>query len=767
MSIIDQPGVADALQTPLSSSPLPALSLPALTLVMPTISWEEPFGSCLGAALDALGPEDEALVVFDGEPPPAPEWLLHSPAALLHTGQRSGPAAARNLAAQQARGEILLFVDADVELHADAVARLRDHFAADPDLAAVFGSYDDRPAASGVVSRFRNLLHHHTHHSHPGPASSFWAGCGAVRRQTFLALGGFDAEAYERPCIEDIEFGLRLSDAGGRILLDPSIQGTHHKRWTLASMISTDVRQRAIPWSQLLLRSHELPGTLNLDQAARLSAGACLLLPVALMASWMPALRALSLAITGGCLALLLVLNRDFYGLLLRRCGPLEAAIGIALHALYLTYSSFTFVLIHVVDVLQRPLRWPGWLKSRPVLWRRLVISGLILLGLLGLATLLRGLIMAWLVGANDLGERFREWQLFQQGIYPAARLATPWQRALPGFRTSVYLPWALPMFGLLFSWAGQQSALVFIQALSLLSLLGISAICWRSLRPWGLRPAWLGALAPLAINGNSTCLQQGQFSILCMGLISLQWLLLLRQRPMPAGVCWALAMVKPQIGWSFALPFLCRAQKKGLLFGLGLLCLFTAFALFHTQVGLLRYLGSWARILPYFMGSASLNAAAGLFSLLQQLSALWLWLFTAIGIMSMILLAWAVGRWHSFSFMPKNWLSRTDPLLLAGLCAVLAQLSFYHRHYDNIILFPALLAALRLPFQRPRVLELGLAVMMALSLWTPQRLMDALPGSAPAQTLIWLLVGADLLRELLVQPSPPKLPIAARNPSG
>jgi hypothetical protein len=84
--------------------------MPPLTLVMPTISWEEPFGTCLHAALASLGQEDDALVVFDGVPPPPPDWLLHSRARLLSTGQRSGPAPARNLAARQACGEILLFV---------------------------------------------------------------------------------------------------------------------------------------------------------------------------------------------------------------------------------------------------------------------------------------------------------------------------------------------------------------------------------------------------------------------------------------------------------------------------------------------------------------------------------------------------------------------------------------------------------------------------------------------------------------------------------
>ena len=233
---------------------------PFLTLVMPTIRWDDTFCRCARAALAGMEAGDEALVVFDGAPPPAPHWLLQSGAILLSTGLRQGPAAARNLAARSAHGAILLFVDADVELHPDAIERIRARFDADPTLTALFGSYDDRPAAPGIVSRFRNLLHHHTHSSHPGTATTFWAGCGAVRRDAFQAAGGFDAVAYLRPSIEDIEFGLRLSDAGQRIELDPSIQGTHHKRWTLQSMVATDIRQRAIPWQAGRTGRATMPG---------------------------------------------------------------------------------------------------------------------------------------------------------------------------------------------------------------------------------------------------------------------------------------------------------------------------------------------------------------------------------------------------------------------------------------------------------------------------------------------------------------------------
>lgn len=313
---------------PAMDSTPPAQAWPTLTLVMPTIGWEPPFPRCCRAALDGLAAQDEALVVFDGAPPAAPAWLCGSRADLLDTGRRCGPAAARNLAARQARGEILVFLDADVEVHPDALARIRARFADDPGLSAVFGSYDATPAAPGAVSRFRNLLHHHTHSSQPGPAITFWAGCGAVRRSSFLALGGFDAIAYDRPCVEDIEFGLRLSDSGERILLDPSIQATHHKRWTLRATVTTDIRQRAIPWSRLLLRRGQLPATLNLTRTARVSGAASLILPLSLFALAIPVLRPWALVTAGLAMAGLLALNQCSTGCCCGAAAPWRPVSG-------------------------------------------------------------------------------------------------------------------------------------------------------------------------------------------------------------------------------------------------------------------------------------------------------------------------------------------------------------------------------------------------------------------------------------------------------
>ncbi|MBN2623299.1 MAG: glycosyltransferase [Acidimicrobiales bacterium] len=287
-----------------------------LAVVVPATNSPPTLTQCL-AAIHAADEPPEQLIVVDGPP------------SLSASG-------ARNAGVRRATADVVVFVDADVAVHPDVFARLRAAFAADPDLAATYGSYDDSPANQATVSAFRNLLHHHVHQSEAGPAETFWTGLGAVRRSHFLAVGGFDVQRYPHPSIEDIDFGHQLASTGGRIVLDPTIQGTHLKVWTLRSMLWTDFARRGIPWVALQVRNRRVSNALNCGWRHRLSAATCVFgLAFAVLGMTLPALGA---AVT------LLGLNRAFYLLLLRRLGPVRAAIGVGLHGLH-----------HVVSVAAVP----------------------------------------------------------------------------------------------------------------------------------------------------------------------------------------------------------------------------------------------------------------------------------------------------------------------------------------------------------------------------------------------------------------------------
>ncbi len=311
-----------------------ALSLPThgptsltLSVVIPVWRDSASLAECLRAITASPPQPIEIIVVDDGSPEPEASLIAgvcHSACArLVRLPENRGPATARNGGARLASGDILVFLDADVTVHPDTLQRIQQRLSQDPGLAGVFGSYDDQPAAPGTVSRFRNLLHHYVHHQSAGPASTFWSGCGAIRRTTFQLAGGFD-ETYRSASIEDVEFGARLYAAGQAILLDPTIQVRHFKRWTLASMFRVDLEKRAIPWTELNLRQRGLPTGLNFAWYKQASV-ALVALATVLLAARMPLYASLLLALT-------LILNWRIYQFTARRTGLLALPGGMLAH---------------------------------------------------------------------------------------------------------------------------------------------------------------------------------------------------------------------------------------------------------------------------------------------------------------------------------------------------------------------------------------------------------------------------------------------------
>jgi glycosyltransferase involved in cell wall biosynthesis len=213
---------------------------------------------------------DEIIVVDDGSIDDSGAVATSFGATVIALSANFGPATCRNHAALRARSDVLVFLDADTCVHGDTLKRMESHLELDSELGAVIGSYDDEPRDPGLCSQFRNLAHCYVHHSSKRAALTFWSGCGAVRRNLFLEVDGFD-QRYRRPSIEDIELGYRLSDRGIRILLDPAICVTHTKRWTVWNSIVTDVTDRVIPWMVLLLERGKAPNDLNIRRRHRIA----------------------------------------------------------------------------------------------------------------------------------------------------------------------------------------------------------------------------------------------------------------------------------------------------------------------------------------------------------------------------------------------------------------------------------------------------------------------------------------------------------------
>ncbi|MGH2460600.1 MAG: glycosyltransferase family 2 protein [Chloroflexota bacterium] len=342
-----------------------ASGLPAISVVIPVRNGAPTLGRCLEALQRSREVTWECVVVDDGSTDDslgiAERWGAR---VIRSDGLGHGPARARNLGAAEARAPLICFLDADVTAGEDTLAAFVRLFAANEGLAAAFGSYDAHPAARDFLSQYRNLMHHFVHQSGHERASTFWSGCGAIRRSIFLSLGGFDPR-YERPSIEDIELGYRLYRRDLPIHLAKEIQVTHLKKWSLWSILKTDIRDRALPWTELIHRSGYLPNDLNLQTSGRISA-LCVFALVLFFALgwWKPVLWLGCVPAVGALLAS----NRALYGFLARRRGWFFLFRALPLHWLYFAYSALAFAwgTLSILGGRSRYLRWLFRASYRP-----------------------------------------------------------------------------------------------------------------------------------------------------------------------------------------------------------------------------------------------------------------------------------------------------------------------------------------------------------------------------------------------------------------
>lgn len=246
------------------------VSRATVSIVVPVYNGEAELERCLAGIATSQTEPLEVIVVDDGSTDGSRAVAEKFGARVLGTGGRSGPAKARNLGAREAKGDVLFFLDADVVAQPDSVGRVAAAFGEDAALDALIGSYDDDPAERDFLSQYKNLMHCYVHQTGHEQASTFWSGCGAIRREVFLGYSGFD-ESYARPAIEDIELGYRLFQAGRRMMLDKQLRVKHLKRWTFWNLLKTDILDRGIPWTELILRDRNMPNDLNLQVSQRIS----------------------------------------------------------------------------------------------------------------------------------------------------------------------------------------------------------------------------------------------------------------------------------------------------------------------------------------------------------------------------------------------------------------------------------------------------------------------------------------------------------------
>ncbi len=222
------------------------------TVVVPTFNRRE----SLQRTLEGLARQDvasdcfEVVVVSDGSTDDTETWLEGEveryPFVLrLIRQENSGPARARNRGVAEARGEVVVFVDDDVEPQPGLISAHLEHHRADPRV-AVIGPQSPDPVRRAVEPPWIAWEHGQMVRQYDNFKSGVWPEAGpqnfytgnaSVRRQLLLASGGFD-ETFGRQ--EDIELAYRMQrDLDVRFVFEPGAAALHRPSRTFESWART------------------------------------------------------------------------------------------------------------------------------------------------------------------------------------------------------------------------------------------------------------------------------------------------------------------------------------------------------------------------------------------------------------------------------------------------------------------------------------------------------------------------------------------------
>ena len=214
-------------------------------MIIPTRARPQELGRCLKAlAWQDTQVPFEVVVVDDGtEPSLALPAEAPRNTRLIRRARGCGPAAARNLGAANARGDVLVFTDDDTIPCVRWLGAVADHLAVHPDHLGAEGPTESPP--------YDPLTEHSVDSRVPGA----YLTCNiAYRKSAFEGLGGF-YEGFPYPHCEDLDLGFRLARIGN-VGFAPAMKVVHPPR---SMSVAQEMRRARIFSSEVLLRARH-PG---------------------------------------------------------------------------------------------------------------------------------------------------------------------------------------------------------------------------------------------------------------------------------------------------------------------------------------------------------------------------------------------------------------------------------------------------------------------------------------------------------------------------
>lgn len=198
-----------------------------ISIIIPAYNAEKTLGMAIGSIYKNNFKDFEVIVVDDGSTDNTSELVKNYPLRYIRLEKNMGAAFARNRGVELARGDILLFFDADVEAEEGLLQNIDEQFKSSA-YDVISGAFAKEPKIDNIFLLFISTLSNYNFSKADFALSTHLV---AIRKKAFNQLRGFN-EKFKGATVEDFDFYQRLIADGYKCKLDMRMEVYHNHKFT-------------------------------------------------------------------------------------------------------------------------------------------------------------------------------------------------------------------------------------------------------------------------------------------------------------------------------------------------------------------------------------------------------------------------------------------------------------------------------------------------------------------------------------------------------
>lgn len=208
-----------------------------ISIIIPVNNGKENLQRCLKHILASRYKDYEIIVVDDCSDDGSADTAKSYTGNIIRLNRKSGPATARNIGSQKAKGNILLFLDADIVVMDNTIDCMVNFLNENKSVDGITGIYSESSRFNNFCSYYKRLYVIYKFIKMPEFVSMPNTAILAVRKDSFEKVNGFNEKMITG---EDFEFGQRFSKAGYKIYIDKTLEVIHNRYFSFRTMVYDD-----------------------------------------------------------------------------------------------------------------------------------------------------------------------------------------------------------------------------------------------------------------------------------------------------------------------------------------------------------------------------------------------------------------------------------------------------------------------------------------------------------------------------------------------